>query len=431
MKFLASLRVLYSNFNFLKSIYPITNLNVRVKNQFNILFNGTSTNTFFNNNTKPSNLNKSNQYYSNGICLNSTLDFFFLIKRFCVNLWAFSYNIYLRGTGVGFWYIQGLIFVFFVDACLTDDEPLWEPIEWSLVQTWILFIFIFAWIGENLIVSRYGSYTGRDKRVWMAWYKTFWLIEIFYILNFGVTACFVTTPFYFEVNYALPFIVTWWHWYSRAFFFKFISIFTLVLTLSYIIQLSTRWLNWKKIMFMVILVNIFLAYLLYTNFVLAFFGYLTNSLWYRNVRLVDYIQLSHEPVRWGWGPKTRDHYTYHPVRTIFWFKNDGPFASTFMLFQMYLFLTLFFVYLYWIVLFRRIYSMKEVPITYTTYCVSALKQLFYCFVGLYFFIFLSFVTQYWRLPVEFLWGLNNQSWLYNTLLIIYDYPLFLLSIFSK
>lgn len=64
--------------------------------------------------------------------------------------------------------MHGFIFILFIDACLTDDEPLWEPIEWSLVQTWILFIFGFAWVAENLIVSRYGSYAGRDKRVWMS-----------------------------------------------------------------------------------------------------------------------------------------------------------------------------------------------------------------------------------------------------------------------
>ena len=46
----------------------------------------------------------------------------------------------------GFYYLRGFAFLLFIDACLTDDEPLWEPIEWSLVQTWILFIFCFAWI---------------------------------------------------------------------------------------------------------------------------------------------------------------------------------------------------------------------------------------------------------------------------------------------
>jgi hypothetical protein len=124
-----------------------------------------------------------------------------------------------RSFSFGFYYLRGLFFIFFIDACLTDDEPLWEPIEWSLIQTWILFIFTFAWIAENLIVSRYGSYAGRDKRVWMSWYKTFWLIEGYYMLNYGIVAIFVMVPFYFEINYNLSFVYSWWHWYSRVFFF--------------------------------------------------------------------------------------------------------------------------------------------------------------------------------------------------------------------
>ena len=40
-----------------------------------------------------------------------------------------------KSFSFGFFYIQGFAFILFIDACLTDDEPLWEPIEWSLVQT--------------------------------------------------------------------------------------------------------------------------------------------------------------------------------------------------------------------------------------------------------------------------------------------------------
>ena len=29
----------------------------------------------------------------------------------------------------GFYYLRGFAFLLFIDACLTDDEPLWEPIE--------------------------------------------------------------------------------------------------------------------------------------------------------------------------------------------------------------------------------------------------------------------------------------------------------------
>lgn len=38
-------------------------------------------------------------------------------------------NGYLRTFGDGFIYLRGLFLIFFVDACITDDEPLWEPIE--------------------------------------------------------------------------------------------------------------------------------------------------------------------------------------------------------------------------------------------------------------------------------------------------------------
>jgi hypothetical protein len=285
-----------------------------------------------------------------------------------------------KSFSFGFYYLQGFAFILFIDACLTDDEPLWEPIEWSLVQTWILFIFSFAWIAENLIVSRYGSYTGRDKRVWLSWYKTFWLIEGYYAINYGVACVFVIVPFYFETNYNLSFVYSWWHWYSRVFFFKFISVFTVILFISYYLQMSVRWLNWKKGLMLVLLVNIFLSYLIYTQFMMTFFGYFTDPVWYQKTRPIDYVQLSHEPARWGWGPAKKDHFTYHNVKTVFWFKNDGPFAASFLLFQTFLFVCIFLLYIYWISLFRRIYAMKEIPLTFTTYCVSSLKQFFYFFL---------------------------------------------------
>lgn len=334
-----------------------------------------------------------------------------------------------RSFSFGFYHIRALVFILFIDACLTDDEPLWEPIEWSLVQSWILFIFIFSWIAENLIVSRYGSYTGRDKRVWFSWYKTFYLIEIYYMINYGVAILFVIVPFYFELNYSLSFIFSWWHWFSRVFFLKFISIMTIVLLISYVFQISIRWIDWRKSLLMVLAVNIFISYLLYTHFIMLFFGYFTDPIWYQKSRPIDYIQLSHEPSRWGWGPAKKDHFTYHNVKTVFWFKNDGPFASSFLLFHQFLFLSIFFLYVYWVVLFRRIYSTKEVPLTYSTYCVSALKQFFYCFLALYLFVLASYLFNYQRLPIELLWSLDNSSWIVNFYLILKDYPSFLLSIF--
>ena len=352
--------------------------------------------------------------------LNSFINSIFVMKfsLFYKNWLVESFK---RSFSFGFYYLRGLFFIFFIDACLTDDEPLWEPIEWSLVQTWILFIFTFAWIAENLIVSRYGSYAGRDKRVWMSWYKTFWLIEGYYMLTYGIVAVFVMVPFYFEINYNLSFVYSWWHWYSRVFFFKFISTYSIVLLLAYLLQLNLKWLNWKKSLILVIIINLFLSYLIYTHFIIVFFGYFTDPVWYQKSRSVDYIQLSHEPSRWGWGFAKKDHFTYHNVKTVFWFKNDGPFASSFLMFHLFLFVCIFLLFIFWITLLRRLWSLKEISITFTTYCVSSLRQFFYFFLCLYIFIFISFIINYMRLPLEFFYYIDNVSWISNFFSIIVNY----------
>lgn len=383
-------------------------------------------------------------YYTQNYFTNffkNLMDVYFL--RIFVNRWLKDFSLFSntdflrlrfiditrRSFSYGFIYVVGFSTILFIDACITDDEPLWEPIEWSLVQSWILFIFIFSWIAENLIVSRYGSYTGRDKRVWMSWYKTFWMIEGFYILNYGIVCVFVIVPFYYETNYNLSFVYSWWHWYTRVFFFKFISIYTIVLSISNILQISIRWVNWKKSLLLIAIVNIFLSYLLYTHFVITFFGYFTDPIWYQRVRPIDYIQLSHEPAKWGWGSAKKDHFTYHNVKTVFWFKNDGPFASSFLLFHLFLFVCLFLTYFWWVSLFRKVFATKEVPLTYLIYCISSLRQFFYFFLWMYIFVLLSYISSYWRFPVDMSFMLNNRSWLENFIDIILDYPFFIISIF--
>ena len=336
-----------------------------------------------------------------------------------------------KTLGEGFIYLRGLVILLAIDASLTDDEPLWEPVEWSLVQSWIMFIFLFAWIAENLISSRYGSYTGRDKRVWSSWYKTFWLIELWYVLSLGAASLFVIVPFYYEVTYTTSFIVSWWHWYSRVFFFKFVSSYTVILFIAYYLQINLRYFHWKKNLLLIIIINIFLSYLLYIHFMMSFFGYFTDRNWYHKARLVDYIQISHEPNKWSWGSSKRDHFPQHKSTTVFWFKTDGPFASAFLFFHMFFFLALFTLYIYWLTLARRVYATEEITYTYTIYCISALKQFFYFFFLLYIFIFLSFIMSYWRTPVEHAWVINTHSWFYNLYLIYKDYLPFIISIFTS
>jgi hypothetical protein len=173
-----------------------------------------------------------------------------------------------------------------------------------------------------------------------------------------------------------------------------------------------------------------LGYLLYTQFFIAFFGYFTDPRWYSKTRLVDYVQLSHEPSRWGWGDIRRDHFTHHRSKTVFWFKNDGPFASAFLFYNFMIFICLFCLYLYWIVLIRRVYVTQEVTFTYTTYCVSALKQFFYFFLLLFLLVLLSYIFIYWRMPNEFIWTINSISWFENFLNTLKSYPYFIIRLFS-
>lgn len=356
-------------------------------------------------------------------------NFLKLLYTYLSTLTLWFLNAFKRSIGEGAIYLRGLVILFVFDAMLTDDEPLWEPVEWSLVQSWIMFIFAFAWIAENLITSRYGSYTGRDKRVWFAWYKTFWLIEGYYVISLGAAVLFVVVPFYHEITYTLPLVVSWWNWYSRVFFFNFIATYSLILYTAYYLQLNVGLFHWRKALFLILIINIFLSYLLYTHFMMSFFGYFTDPNWYHKTRLVDYVHLSHEPNKWSWGSAKRDHFSYHKSSTVFWFKNDGPFAAAFLLFHIMFFLCLFSLYLYWVTLFRRVYTTREITFTYTNYAVSSLRQFFYYFLLLYGLIFFSFILQYWRLPIEYAWVASNESILTTFMLTLKDYPSFLFTIF--
>ena len=57
--------------------------------------------------------------FSNFIFFSKT---FFFLKNYTID------NL-KRTFSFGFYYLRGIFFLLFIDACLTDDEPLWEPIE--------------------------------------------------------------------------------------------------------------------------------------------------------------------------------------------------------------------------------------------------------------------------------------------------------------
>ena len=55
-------------------------------------------------------------------------NYLFFVKNLKTIYCYFLENI-KRTFSFGFYYIRGVVFLLFIDACLTDDEPLWEPIE--------------------------------------------------------------------------------------------------------------------------------------------------------------------------------------------------------------------------------------------------------------------------------------------------------------
>jgi hypothetical protein len=59
------------------------------------------------------------------------LNFFNLIffYKAVISLKNYIFDSVRRTFSFGFYYLRGVFFLLFIDACLTDDEPLWEPIE--------------------------------------------------------------------------------------------------------------------------------------------------------------------------------------------------------------------------------------------------------------------------------------------------------------
>ncbi len=307
--------------------------------------------------------------------------------------------------------VASLAGILLLDSILIDDEPILEPLEWSLWQSWLLFIFGFAWVAENLITSRFGSYTGRDKRVWCSWYKTFWLVDGYFIICIGVAALFVIVPFYYELTYHLSFVYQWWHCYSRIFFVLQFWFATCTLWLILLVQLSMLWITWRRLFIALSVIGLFLAYFLFFQIYVALFAYFTDTTWYQQSRAVNYIQLSHEPARWGWGGARRDHFTYHRTATVFWYKTDNAFAGALLFLSLMQAWTLFFVFLYWIILLRAVWATKEVSYTYLTYAIAAVRQYFYLLGLFIILIVFSYLVGFWRLPPEMGWdalGYNDS-----------------------
>lgn len=300
-------------------------------------------------------------------------------------------------------YLRNLLIILILDGLVLDDEPLWEPLEWSVLQTWIIYIYIFAWAAEVIFSSRYGSYTNRDKTVWLGLFKVYFFMKVWFIGNIIFVTVFVTMPFYFEITYAISYSVVWWNWFTAVFFFKFTTILTVALLLSIIVKAQIRWLVHASTYLFLGLISILLLYLLYFSFITTLFSFFVDSSEYRNSGWTNLSRVIHGPLKWGWGLDSRDHFSYHRTPSVFWYKNDALIASSMLFLNLFLFKFLFFLCLQSLAVTRALYHSHELSFNMMTYFVSTLKQFMYFIFGLSSLLFLSMVYQFMRLPFELYW----------------------------
>lgn len=321
----------------------------------------------------------------------------------------------------GFLYIRNLFFIFLIDGLIFDDEPIWEPLEWSMLQTWLIFIFLFAWAAEVLFSSKYGSYTNRDKKVWMGLHKTYWLFNFWFILNIFIVMVFVTLPFYFEISYSVSYIVLWWNWFNSLFFFKLTMIFSLILILLNIVKFQLRWVpkNYFYIFFIVILSLI--SYLLYFNFIFTFFAFFSDIDSFSKTGWMDFNKSIHGPLKWGYGSKSRDHFSYHKTTLSFWYKDDPQIAASMLFLNLFLFFFLFFLFFQTLVIVRLLYSSSSFSFNNLTFFFASVKQFYYLLLFLLFLLFMCIVYNLLRFPFELYWFNKVASVAYSLVYVVVDF----------
>lgn len=334
-----------------------------------------------------------------------------LNKTLKIKLVFFTFFLYIN------FYFFYLTFFFMLDSVIIDDEPLWEPIEWSLVQSWFLSFMIISWIAETIISSYYGSFTGRDKRVYNGLFKAFWYVELLFMSTLFISAIFIWTPFYFELTYKVSNIVSWWSWYNRFFLFKFILIWFLIDILILIININLKWFNWKKLFFIISIILFYLFYLFFYQFMIVFFGYFTDIMSFRNNAITGFNKLQEGPYKFGWGEKNRDLFTYKKTSLNVWFKNDSPYALSLFFINIFVFLSLTLLIIQVLVVLRKLYTTKTISFTLLNYFSSSLNIFFIFYFFFIFFILLVYIYSFMRYTNDFLWF----PYLWNLTKIIISY----------
>ena len=358
-------------------------------------------------------------FYKNNLILKLPINLFFInytnnkIKIYYPNLfykfiyklfWQFKINIlnfFLYFFDKSFYLLIYFFALFFIDFILDSDEPLWEPIEWSFVQNWILIIFSISWICENLILSRFGSFSNHDKKIWFSWFKTLLLIEFYFFLTLIITIYLIIIPFYFEITYNIFFIILWWNWLSKFFFIKLFNYLLLIFFLSLLIQIILKTHNNNNILFFIFINIIFIFKMFFIQFFLTIFCFLTDQIWYVKNKNNTLIQISHEPQKWGWGFENKDHFQYHSTKTTFWFKNDGPFAESLFLLNFFILVFMISLLIFWLILFKKILIKNNLSYLYITITISFTKFFFILYNFFFILVISNILLINMKNPYEF------------------------------
>ena len=296
--------------------------------------------------------------------------------------------------------ICGVFVVLFLDGLILDDEPLWEPLEWSVIQNWILYSYIFTWASEVLFSSRYGSYTNRDKIVWIGLFRAYYGILYWFFCNIIIVTIFVTLPFYFEITYAISYSVVWWNWISSVFFFKFMSFFMVILTLVIILRFYARWASLYNLRLFFLFILLLLTIFFFLMTITTWFSFFTDTETFRNSGWSELSRITNGPLKWGWGSSARDHFSYHKTTTVFWAKNDQLVLSSLLFINIFIFLFLFFLLLQVFVYFWLLFSTGDISYNGLTFLFSTILHFTYLIGSLYFLVLLSLLYQFIRFPVE-------------------------------
>lgn len=307
----------------------------------------------------------------------------------------YKYNIY--------GYILFLVSFLLIDILLLDDEPFLEPIEWSWIQSFLLYTCLFAWLVETIVSSNYGSFTGRDKRVYIGLFKCYWFIELLFMFTVFITAVFIWTPFYFEITYKVSHIVSWWSWYNRIFFFKYITIFFILDIIISILFINLKWFNYKKIFMLMSLILICLFYIFYFQFLIIFFGYFSDILSFKNNNLTGFNKLQEGPYRTHWGDSNRDFFNYKRSSLNIWYKNDSQYALSVFFINIFNFLSISFLIIQLILILSKIFWTKKISYSLLTYFNSSLNNFFLFYIFFFSFLVIIFIYQLMRYTNDFSW----------------------------